>query len=109
MTGTGTGGAATNGAAAAGGTGAAGGDAAAAGGGAGAAVYDSEGNLISGGEGAVAGVATALPFTLASDGWGWQQSVMLCAVILLGAVVAIPPVLSPRLRRAKSSSTGVRK
>ena len=109
VTGTGTGGAATNGAAAAGGTGAAGGDAAAAGGGAGAAVYDSEGNLISGGEGAVAGVATALPFTLASDGWGWQQSVMLCAVILLGAVVAIPPVLSPRLRRAKSSSTGVRK
>ncbi len=66
-------------------------------------MYDSEGNLISGGEGAVAGVATALPFTLASAEWGWQQSVMLGSVLLLIAAVAIPPVLSPRMRRAKSA------
>ena len=76
-TGSGTGGDATTGAAANGGAAAATDSAAAASGGSAAAVYDSEGNLISGGEGAVAGVATALPFTLASAEWGWQQSVML--------------------------------
>lgn len=98
VTGSGGGGTATTGAAAAAGGAVAATGATAAGGGSAAAVYDSEGNLISG-DGAVAGVATALPFSLASDGWGWQQSVMLGAVILLAAVIAIPPVLSPRLRR----------
>lgn len=73
----------------------AGGDAAAD---AGAAVYDADGNLISG-NGAVAGAAVSSPFTVDGEGWGWQQSVMLCAVLLLIAAIAVPPFLSPRLRR----------
>lgn len=103
VTGSGTGGAAAGATGGTGGAGgaAAGGDAAAAGaaGDSAAAVYDSEGNLISGGDGAVAGVAASSPFTLDDEGWGWQQTVMLAAVVLLIAVVAVPPVLSPRIRR----------
>jgi len=60
------------------------------------AVYDSSGNLISGGSG---GSALASPFVVNAEGWGWQQSVMLGAVLLLIAAVAIPPFLSGRLRR----------
>lgn len=63
-----------------------------------AAVYDAEGNLISG-NGAVAGAAVSMPFTLDGDAWGWQQTVMLSAVLLLIAAVAVPPFLSPRLRK----------
>lgn len=65
---------------------------------AGAPVYDSEGNLISG-DGAVAGVAIASPLTVDPDQWGWQQSVMLAAVLLFLAAIVVPPFLSPRLRR----------
>lgn len=67
-----------------------------------AAVYDEFGNLISGGNGAVAGVAIASPFTVGDDGWGWEESVMLGAVALLLAAVVLPPFLSPRLRRANA-------
>lgn len=70
-------------------------------GGTGAAVYDSEGNLISG-DGALAGAAVASPFTIDDDTWGWQQSVMLGAVLLFLAVVVVPPFLSPRLRNRSS-------
>lgn len=65
-----------------------------------APVYDEFGNLISGGNGAVAGVATASPFTVGDDGWGWEETVMLGSVALLLAAVVLPPFLSPRLRRA---------
>jgi phosphate transport system substrate-binding protein len=101
VSGSGGGGSATGGDGAAGGTG----DAAAAGpapAGAGTAVYDENGNLISGGNGAVAGVAIASPFTVGDDGWGWEESVMLGAVALLLAAVVLPPFLSPRLRRANA-------
>ncbi len=106
VTGTGGGGSAAGGAA---GPGAA--DAPVAGGpaAAGTAVYDEFGNLISG-DGAVAGVATASPFTIGDDGWGWEESVMLGAVVLLLGAVILPPFLSPRLRRANgpgdTSTTG---
>lgn len=66
------------------------------------AVFDSEGNLISG-DGAVVGSAVASPFTVDGERWGWQQSVMLGAVLLFIAVIVIPPLLSPRLRRASGS------
>ncbi len=65
-------------------------------------VYDENGNPISGG--GVAGAAVASPFTLASDGWGWQQSAMLGAVVLLLAAVILPPFVLPRLRRSESPS-----
>lgn len=83
----------------AGGGPAAGGAAAPTGAAGGAAVYDADGNLISGGDGSVAGAAVASPFSLEDRGWGWQQTVMLGAVLLLIAAVAVPPLLSPRLRR----------
>jgi phosphate ABC transporter phosphate-binding protein len=100
VTGSGGGGSASNAAAGGGTDAAANGDAAAAAaaGSGDAAVYDAEGNLISG-NGAVAGAAVSMPFTLDSGAWGWQQSVMLGAVVLLIAAVAVPPFLSPRLRK----------
>ncbi|GAA1757815.1 phosphate ABC transporter substrate-binding protein PstS [Agromyces humatus] len=101
VSGSGTGGAATNGTGGTGGAGA-GAETAAPGAGAGAAVYDENGNLISDGGSAVAGSAVASPFTLDDDSWGWQQSAMLGAVLLLLAAVVLPPFLSPRLRRANA-------
>lgn len=100
VSGSGAGGSATGGDGAGGGGAAGGGAGAAAG--AGGAVYDENGNLISGGNGAVAGVAIASPFTVGDDGWGWEESVMLGAVALLLAAVVLPPFLSPRLRRANA-------
>ncbi|MBD3751058.1 MAG: hypothetical protein IE935_01115, partial [Micrococcales bacterium] len=81
-----------------------------AGGGAGAAdaatgagvLYDEDGNVISGTGtgGTVAGAAVASPFTVAPDGWGWQQSVMLFAFVLLLAAVVAPPLLLKAIRSA---------
>ncbi|WP_166878445.1 phosphate ABC transporter substrate-binding protein PstS [Salinibacterium sp. ZJ450] len=118
VTGSGTGGAAAGaaGAGAGGAGGAAGasgaGAAAGAAGGTGAAgavvaappVYDESGNLISGGTGAITGVALASPFTVDDERWGWQQSAMLGAVLLLLAAIVLPPVVSPWLLRRKSGA-----
>ena len=82
--------------AAAGATGAAGATDAAAG--AAAASYDENGNLIAGAAGVVGG-AVASPFTLDDDDWGWQQSTMLVAALLLIGAVALPPVLWGRLKK----------
>ena len=111
VSGTGPGGAASSGdaaaaAAAAAGTGAAatGANAAAAGtADAAAAVYDENGALVSGGTGGaaatgVAGSAVASPFTLADNGWGAQQSIMLFAGALLVGSAVLPPVLWRRLK-----------
>lgn len=68
--------------------------------GSGNAVYDENGNLISGGGGGVAGTAVASPFTVDSQGWGWQQSAMLGTVALLLAAIILPPFIAPRLRRS---------
>ena len=43
------------------------------------------------------------PFTVGDDGWGWEETVMLGAVVLLLGAVVLPPFLSPRLRRADGS------
>ena len=64
-----------------------------------AAVYDANGALVSGGAvgSSVAGAAVATPFTLAEDGWGLQQSLMLLAATLLVAAAVLPPVFWRRL------------
>jgi phosphate transport system substrate-binding protein len=102
-TGGGTGGGSTDGAggSAAGGGGAAG-DPAAAGGATAEAVYDETGALISGG-GALAGGAVSSPFTLAGDGMGAPQWMMLAAGVLLLAVI-IAPVFVARSRGGTRSS-----
>lgn len=87
-------------AAAAGGTGAAGTTADAAAGLTGdTAVYDANGNLVSG-SAASAGSAVSAPFTLPSDGWGTAQWIMLASGVLLVAAVLVPPLVSRRLRGA---------
>jgi phosphate transport system substrate-binding protein len=61
-----------------------------------AATYDENGALVSGG---ASGGAVSSPFTLADSGFGGSQFVMLFAGILVLAAVALPPVLSKRLKR----------
>ncbi|WP_395244610.1 phosphate ABC transporter substrate-binding protein PstS [Agromyces sp. MMS24-K17] len=81
-----------------------GGDAAAAGAGTaaaatadGEAMYDANGNLISGST--VAGSAVSSPFTLADTGWGTPQLLMTVAAGMLLVAIALPPLFSRRLRR----------
>jgi phosphate transport system substrate-binding protein len=50
--------------------------------------------------GGASGGAVSSPFTLADSGFGGSQFVMLFAGILVLAAVALPPVLSKRLKRA---------
>lgn len=65
------------------------------------AVYDANGNLVSGsvasGGGAVV-AAVSSPFTLADDGWKAPQWLMLAAAVLLLIAVVVPPVTLRRLR-----------
>lgn len=68
---------------------------AAAGDAAGAPVYDANGVLVSGG-GAAVNAAVSSPFTLADDGWGTPQSIMLVAGLLMLAAILIPPVIIRR-------------
>jgi phosphate transport system substrate-binding protein len=108
VTGTGGSGQATSGSGAVSGdAAAAGGDAAAAAaaaaGGGGDAVYDANGNLVSGSS-ASGGSAVSSPFTLASDGWGTPQIIMLVAGVLLFVAVVVPPLVSRRLRGSRSDS-----
>jgi phosphate transport system substrate-binding protein len=105
VTGSGSGGSASGGAAtsATAGTATAAGAATAAGTAAGsAAVYDSNGALISGA--GMVGTASSSPFTLPGGGWGGQQYVMLFATLLLIGAVILPPVLSRRLKRRSATS-----
>ncbi|WP_157156894.1 phosphate ABC transporter substrate-binding protein PstS [Diaminobutyricimonas sp. LJ205] len=103
VTGSGSGGSAAGAGGGAAAGGAAGGDAAAVDGVAAAPVYDENGNLISGGTGGIVGTAIASPFTLDDDGWGWQQSVMLGAVVLLLLAIGVPPLLARRIKPAAST------
>ncbi|MFJ6652767.1 phosphate ABC transporter substrate-binding protein PstS [Microbacterium sp. NPDC091313] len=73
----------------------------AAGAAAGDAVYDADGNLVSGG-GSVgtAAVAASTPFTVADDGsWKAPQFLMLAAGLLLLGAILVPPLTSRRLKR----------
>ena len=67
------------------------------------ALYDANGALISGG---ASGGAVSSPFTLADSVFGPQQFVMLFAGILVVAVIALPPVLSRRLKRPGTKIPG---
>ena len=65
------------------------------------AVYDANGNLVSGsvasGGGAVV-AAVSSPFTLADDGWKAPQWLMLAAAVLLLIAVVVTPLTRRRLR-----------
>ncbi|WP_022877800.1 phosphate ABC transporter substrate-binding protein PstS [Microbacterium sp. B19] len=75
--------------------------AAAAGAAAGAPVYDANGNLVSGSAAAAGGAAAAsLPFTLADNGWGTPQFIMLAAGLLVVAAILIPPLVGRRSGKA---------
>lgn len=70
----------------------------------GTAVYDANGNIVSGSAGGSSGqAAVSAPFTLASDGWGPQQYLMLAAGVLLLAAVILPPTLIRRRGRRPDS------
>jgi phosphate transport system substrate-binding protein len=74
------------------------------------AVYDANGNLVSGsaasgsGGGGVA-AAVSSPFTLAQDGWKAPQWLMLAAAVLLLAAIVLPPL---SFRRTRSTRPGKR-
>jgi phosphate ABC transporter phosphate-binding protein len=74
------------------------------------AVYDANGNLVSGsaasgsGGGGVA-AAVSSPFTLAQDGWRAPQWLMLAAAVLLLAAIVLPPL---SFRRTRSTRPGKR-
>ncbi len=68
------------------------------------AVYDANGNLVSG-SALAGGTAVSSPFTLAEEGWGPPQFMMLAAGLLLLAAVVVPPLISPRLRGRGASTT----
>ncbi|MBN9177884.1 MAG: phosphate ABC transporter substrate-binding protein PstS [Microbacterium sp.] len=61
------------------------------------AVYDANGNLVSG-SAASGAKAVSSPFSLASDSWGVPQTTMLVAAALLLVAVVVPPLVSRRLR-----------
>lgn len=70
----------------------------------GSALFDENGNPLTAGGGL--GTAVAAPYSLDADAWGWQQTTMLAAVLLLVAAVFLPPFLSPRMRRSGKGSGG---
>ncbi len=53
-----------------------------------------------------ANAARATPYTLADDGWGGQQTVMLIAGALLVLAVVAPPLIVRRLRRSRGRTDG---
>lgn len=65
-------------------------------------VYDANGNLVSGYAAAGGASAVSSPFTLAENGWGTPQFIMLAAGVLVVAAILIPPVVSRRSRRGGS-------
>lgn len=99
VSGGGTGGSAAEGAAAGGDAAAAAAAAAAAGG---EPVYDANGNLVSGVAAGGGAAAVSSPFTLADNGWGTPQFIMLAAGVLVVAAILVPPLLSRRSRRSGS-------
>ena len=69
-----------------------------------APLYDENGALLAGSTSL--GGAVSSPFTLGDSGFGGSQFVMLFAGILVIAAVALPPVLSKRLKRLGGKNPG---
>ena len=69
-----------------------------------AALYDENGALLAGSTSL--GGAVSSPFTLGDSGFGGSQFIMLFAGILVIAAVALPPVLSKRLRKLGGKNPG---
>nr|WP_236778897.1 phosphate ABC transporter substrate-binding protein PstS [Agromyces seonyuensis] len=64
------------------------------------AIYDANGNLVSGSS-SVVGSAVSSPFTLPEDEWETPQYLMLAAVVLFALAILVPPLVSPRMRRSR--------
>lgn len=60
-------------------------------------VYDANGNLVSAAAGGTSAAVSA-PFSLAENGWGTPQFIMLAAGLLVVAAILIPPVIGRRAR-----------
>lgn len=63
------------------------------------AVYDANGNLVSGSSGSGGAAAVSAPFALPADGWGTPQYIMLAAGVLLLLAVLLPPLVSRRTHK----------
>ncbi|MDQ1076135.1 MULTISPECIES: phosphate ABC transporter substrate-binding protein PstS [Microbacterium] len=63
-------------------------------------VYDANGNLVSAAAGGTSAAVSA-PFSLAENGWGTPQIIMLAAGLLVVAAILIPPVVGRRSRGEK--------
>lgn len=62
-------------------------------------LYDEYGNVIGEGTGTTGSASVvASPYTVEATGWGWQQSAMLGAVLLLLAAVITPPLVIRAVR-----------
>lgn len=72
------------------------------------ALYDEYGNVIGSGTGGGSSSVVASPYTIGDTGWGWQQSAMLGAVLLLLAAVIAPPLVL-RVVRSRDSAGGLRR
>jgi phosphate transport system substrate-binding protein len=66
------------------------------------AVYDANGNLVSGSSSSGGAAAVSAPFSLPTDGWGTPQFIMLAAGVLLLLAVIVPPILSRRMRHSSA-------
>jgi len=61
-------------------------------------VYDANGNLVSAAAAGGSAAAVSAPFSLAENGWGTPQFIMLAAGLLVVAAILIPPVVGRRAR-----------
>ena len=61
-------------------------------------VYDANGNLVSAAAAGGSAAAISAPFSLAENGWGTPQFIMLAAGLLVVAAILIPPVVGRRAR-----------
>jgi hypothetical protein len=70
-------------------------------------LYDENGNAIEGSSTGGGAAAVASPFAVKDEGWGWQQTAMLAAVVFLLLAVIAPPAMI-RILRSGASKGGTK-